>query len=139
MKRLFAVLIAFIAGWVAYMVAMVATVYDGLLSLLFQPVMAAVASGLFVGLSLVAGLLLMIPSLGKAWNSNRGIAGLMVLGSLFVLCFGYGLGFRETQVDPETGRTIVTLDGRVAIGGYFLMIFAIANWPLRARTGVTSV
>lgn len=136
MKRLLAVLAAFVAGWVAYMVAMVATVYDGLISLVFQPFMAAIVSGLFVTGSLGLGFLLrMIPGVGRGWDSNRWIAALMVLGSLFALCFGYSLGFRETQLNSETGRSFVTLDGRVAISGYFLLIFAIANWPIRARDG----
>ncbi len=134
MKRLIAVTAAFVAGWLAYMIAMVLTVYDGVLSLLFQPFVAALASGLFVGAALLAGLLLRVPGARSIWASNRWIAGLLALGSILLLCFGYSLGLRETQVDPETGRTLVVLDGRVALGGYFMMIFAIANWPVRRRS-----
>ena len=68
--RVLAVLAAFAVGWVVYMVGMVLTVYDGLLSLIFQPVLAALWSGFVVLLSLVVGLALRARPISRVWNAR---------------------------------------------------------------------
>jgi hypothetical protein len=44
--------VAFAVGWVVYMIAMLMPTYDGAFSLIFQPIMAALCSGLFTGAAL---------------------------------------------------------------------------------------
>jgi hypothetical protein len=68
--RALAVLAAFAVGWVVYMVGMVLTVYDGLLSLIFQPIMAALWSGFVVLLSLLVGLVLRVGPVSRFWNGS---------------------------------------------------------------------
>jgi hypothetical protein len=62
---------AWILGWIVYMIAMMMTVYNGLLSLIFQPIMGALTSTIFVGEALLVGLIFRIPVIGKAWTSSR--------------------------------------------------------------------
>lgn len=131
--RLAAVVVAFAVGWGVYMVGMVLTVYDGLLSLIFQPFMAALWSTLFVGLSLVAGLVLRIPPLKRWWTGSRVWACSLAAASLCVLVFGYSLGLTYMGVHPELGHEVKILHPLAALGGYAGLIFALANWPLRSN------
>lgn len=50
MRRIISVIIAWVLGWLVYMIAMVLTVYDGILSLMFQPIMGAIVTS-FVAVS----------------------------------------------------------------------------------------
>jgi hypothetical protein len=91
--RFITIVAAWILGWIVYMIAMIVTVYDGLLSLIFQPIMAGLTSTAFVGAALLVGLVFRIPVVRKAWNSSRWCATLSAAGSTLVLCLGSALGF----------------------------------------------
>jgi hypothetical protein len=125
--------VAFVVGWAVYMVGMVLTVYDGCLSLLFQPIMAALWSSLTVAAALASGLILRLPGLRRWWRSSMLWAASIAGASLFLLVFGYALGLRSTFVDPESGVEFQALQVGVAIGAYFALLFAIANWPAPRR------
>ena len=124
---------AFCLGWLVYMIAMVLTVYDGLPSLILQPFMAALVSGIFVSLAVLFGLLLRIPPLWRWWRQTPLWAGLVAAASLFVLSFGYFIGLTYVGTNPETGTEVVTLHPAAVIGGYFGSIFAVTNWPTRGK------
>ena len=130
LKRLLTIGLAFAAGWMVYMVAMLRSTYDGLPSLLLQPVMAALASGLFVGAALVSGLALKLPVLRAGWNSSAIWAVLIGLAALATLLFGSSLGWTSLATHPDTGEPIRGLHPAAALAGYFSLIFAIVNWPL---------
>jgi len=133
--RAVAILIALAVGWVVYMIAMMMTVYDGLLSLILQPIMAVFWSVLTVGCALLLGLIFKIPVLGRLWRKSSLPAILLISASLFTLCFGYSLGLRQSYTDPETQQQIVLLRADAALGSYFVLLFTIANWPLKVRQG----
>jgi len=133
LARAITIAAALCLGWVIYMIGMLLTVYDGVLSLIFQPFMAALASGLTVGLALLAGVLLRIPILSRWWSSTALWAGLLGGISLFVLAFGYSLGLTYVGTNPETGNKVLTLHPTAAVAGYFFLLFAVANWPVRRR------
>jgi len=131
--RLVAVFVAFCVGWLTYMVAMMMTVYDGFPSLILQPFVAVFVSALFVLLSLILGLVLKIPFLARWWASTRWWAVLLAVGSLLLLCFGACVGITDTYVNPDTGQQYEWLHPAAVLGGYFFLIFAIANWPIRKK------
>jgi hypothetical protein len=133
MRRVLAIFVAFVVGWIVYMVAMMMTVYDGVISMIFQPFMAVLCSGFFVALALLLGLLLKIPLISCWWRSNRLWALTLVLGSLFILCFGSFLGITQVYTDHETGRQFTGLHSAAALSGYFALIFGLANWPFRDK------
>ena len=133
MRRLIAVAVALALGWIIYMIGMVLTVYDGLLSIVFQPLMGALTSGLFVSAALALGLVLRIPVLARWWTATWLWAALIGGASLLILAFGYFLGFTYVGTNPETGQSVVTLHPAAALGGYFFLLFAAANWPTRRR------
>jgi hypothetical protein len=133
--RALAVVAAFAVGWVVYMVAMMLTVYDGLLSLIFQPIMGALWSGFVVVLSLLVGLVLRVDPISRAWNGSRRWAVLIIAVSLSVLIFGYFLGLTYVGINPETEAEVEMLHPTAAMICYFSLLFAIANWPVRRASG----
>jgi hypothetical protein len=131
--RLVAAFVAFCVGWLTYMVAMTMTVYDGFPSLILQPFVAAFVSALFVFVSLILGLVLKIPFLARWWTSTLWWASLLAVCSLLLLCCGACIGITDTYVNPDTGQQYEWLHPAAVLGGYFFLIFAIANWPIRKK------
>jgi len=134
LTRLIAMVTAFGLGWIIYMIGMLLTVYDGVLSLIFQPVTGLIVSGVCVAAALVAGLVLRIPLLRRWWSATSLWAGLVAGASLFLLAFGYSPGLTYVGTNPKTGVSIVMLHPGVALGGYFSFLFAVANWPRVRRS-----
>ena len=136
--RLSTVLAAWVVGWVMYMVAMMAMVYDGFLSVVFQAVVAAAVSGVFVAFVLMLGLILRVPSLGRAWNASPRWAVAIAVASVLVMLGGPAVGIATEYVDPETGRRFLGLHAAAALGSYAALLFAVANWPTRRRITPTA-
>lgn len=124
---------AFGVGWVVYMVGMLLTTYEGFLSLIIQPFIGAIFSGITVALSLLLGLFFRIPALGRWWARSRKPATILASACLGLLTFGYFFGITSTVIHPETRREIVMLHPLAALIGYFGLVFAVANWPHRRR------
>jgi hypothetical protein len=113
------------------MIAMVLTVYDGITSLIFQPIMAALSSAVAVGVGLLVGLIFRIPPVGRFWASSWFWAATLAGGSILVMCYGAQWGITQMFTDPETGHQSVGLRWSVALVSYFALIFSVANWPAR--------
>ena len=133
LARAIAVVAAFSIGWIVYMIGMVLTVYDGMLSLILQPFMAALASGVCTAVALLVGRLLRLP-VSRWWRSTRLWAALLAGASLFTLAFGYFVGLTYVGTNPETGKQVLTLHPVEALTGYFFLICAGANWPVQRYT-----
>ncbi len=99
-----------------------------MLTLIFQPIMGAVASTVFVAAAVVVGLILRVPGVRRFWRWY--IAAALGTVSLCLMCFGVALGITSTVINPETGTPLTILRPTVALPAYFVRIFAIANWPL---------
>ena len=133
MRRVITIIAAWALGWLVYMVAMVVTVYDGIMSMIFQPIIGAVITTMTVIGSLVVGLLFRVPPIGRAWRAAWFMAPLLVIGSILLMCFGTRWGLTEAFTNPETGQQGVGLSPRVGITSYLVMVFAVANWPLKPK------
>ena len=68
---------------------------------------------------------------GKFWCSSFWWAGGFSAASLVVLLFGKSLGMSRVYSDPETHQPFTRLHSFAILGGYFVLLFAIANWPVR--------
>lgn len=121
MSRFAFTIVAWVVGWVGYMIAMVLTVYDGIPSLMFQPIMAAIASALAVGVGLFFGLIFRLPLIGKFWRSSWIWAALLAGGNVLLLCCGKQWGITETFTDSETQHQYVGLRSSVALVSYFVL------------------
>ena len=124
MQRFLAIFVAFGVGWLVYMIGAV-TYYDGVEWFIFQPIMAALCSALFVGVALLLGLALGAAPLSRWWHGTQLWAAILVVASVFVLCYGWDLG--APRAHPAA--TLVS---------YFMLIFSISNWPLRRKTNAES-
>ncbi len=124
-RRMFA---AWALGWLIYMIAMVMTVYAGPLSLIFQPICAAMVSGFCVLLCFLLGFVFEIPVLGSIWKATRWTPRILGLFSTLLLVFGSSFGLTEIYVDPDTGNSFVRLHSAVAFGSYFVLLFSIVNY-----------
>ena len=83
---------AWAGGCVVYMIAMISTVYDGVPSMIFQPIMAALVSALCVAACFVLGLVFKIPAVGKIWSTTRWMAIGLGIASVFFMRYGSLLG-----------------------------------------------
>lgn len=120
---------AFLVGWLIYMVAMVLTVYDGVLSLMFQPIMAGVFSGVFVIGALLAGLPLRAPKIREVWAHAGWWPLLISFGGIGVMIFHRQLGLQTELVDPETNERVTMMLPIAALIAYVATIFPIVNLP----------
>jgi hypothetical protein len=129
MRHLSRLLIAWGAGWAIYLVAALAWGYDGIASLILQPLCAAAVSAACVGAALLVGLVLRVRPVGRLWHTHRAWAAVIAAASLAVMGLGSSVGLTGVYADPETGRRFVALHPAAALLSYFLLLFALAHWP----------
>ncbi len=132
--RVFMIFAAFFVAYIIYWIAMVMTTYDGMISLIVQPFMAALVSAVFVTAAFLLGLFLKLPSIRTFWYSRRRWAIIVSLIGLSLLCFGYSLGIRSIGTNPDNGTQFEMLDPYVAVISYFMVVFGVVNMPVRILT-----
>ena len=120
-----------------YLVAALAE-YDGILSIIFQPIMGIIIGGLSVAACTVVGLFLRLPFLWKPWRFMMLLPAVFVVVGVVLLVFSAmpGQKVRVTQIinsGPEPYEESYVRLGDTAIPGYFALLFALANWPLWER------
>ena len=111
------------------MVAVVMTVYDGLLSLVFQPLMGLAFSLVAILMLLLLGLPLRISKPLNAWWRRYWWVP-FVIGSI---AFGLMLAswmqqFRVTVFDPELQAEVSSFHPALAITGWLLTIFSVLHF-----------
>ncbi len=124
---------AFVVGFAVYMVEAIRTSYDGFPSIFILPFMATIVSGAVVLIAFLVGLVLLVRPLKSFWTSSRVWAGSVSLLGLLLLLFGYAVGLRDIGFSPELGTETEMLHPAAALGGYFLLLFGIANMPVVLR------
>src|SRR5882757_3287055 len=93
--------VAFAVAWLYYMLAMVITVYDGILSMIFQPIMGAIFAGVAVALCFVLGLpVRFIRPVREFWRRAWWLP--FVLGSVGFVLMVMSWVLRQTIHDPAT-------------------------------------
>jgi hypothetical protein len=55
----------------------------------------------------------------------------LILIALTLLFLAQALGLTDTLIDPETHAHFSGPHPLAIFAGYFLLIFAVANWPVR--------
>jgi hypothetical protein len=125
------VAVAFAVAWLYYMLAMMMTTYDGILSMILQPIMGAIFAGIAVVLCLLLGLpIRLISAVRQLWGRFWWLP-------LFLGAVGFGLmvtswlpPFRQTVHDYTTGREIETFQPTMVVSGYLLSVFAALHFWL---------
>jgi hypothetical protein len=122
--------LAFLTGLAIYMVAMLMTVYDGILSLLFQPIMGSILTVIAMLVLCVIGSPLLVGRLWKKWRELWWIS-VAIAGAGFVcLVLSWMPGIRVKVWDPEMSAWIDSFEPTLSIGGWLAMIFGVAFCPV---------
>ena len=126
------IILAWITGVSIYMLAMVLTVYDGILSLLFQPLVAAVFSLAFLIVVMFTSLLLKIPLFQRIWRKRIAVASSVLVAGIFLLvCSIVCIEVMVRSVDQQIVERFGRLGTATVTAGTLLVMFAIVNWPHR--------
>ena len=124
--------IAWVIGGAVYLEAVICTVYNGFLSIIFQSIIGAIGSAACVAACLLFGLALRLPVLRRVWS--RGMIAPTILAAVGTVLLIYSVTDSQMghYTDPETEDRFRTL-GYSFVPGYFALLFAITNWPFPAR------
>jgi len=118
-------IVAFLVGVFYYMIAVAMTVYDGALSLIFQPIMGAIFTAIGIAICLVLGSpIRFIRPIKTWWRRYWWIP--FIIGTLgFVMMIASWFpAFRVEVMDPELGYMVDSFHPVLAIGGWTISLFA---------------
>ena len=117
--------VAFLVAWFYYMIAMAMTVYDGALSMIFQPIMGALFAGAAVLLCLVLGLpIRLVAKLRRSWQRLWWLPFFLGAVGFVLMVLSWQPLFRQTVHDYDTGTNVRTFRPALAPGGWLLSVFA---------------
>jgi len=129
------VLVALIVGAFYYMVAVVLTVYDGIGSFIFQPVMGLICSFIIIIPCLIVGLpIRFYEKLHCLWKRYWWFP--FVLGTIgFLLMYLANFSYYQVLVyDSLLEQEVVSLNPTLYVSGWVLTIFAVLHfYPPWAR------
>jgi hypothetical protein len=117
--------VAFTVAWLYYMLAMLMTTYDGILSMIFQPIMGAIFAAIAVALCFVLGLpIRFIRSAREFWRRVWWLPLFLGVVGFVLMVTSWLPPFRQTVHDYGTGREIETFQPAMVVSGYLLSVFA---------------
>ena len=120
---------ALIVGVCYYLLAMAMTVYDGILSMMFQPIVGAILTLIAIAVMSLVGLpVRLMRPLNNWWRKHWWIV--FVIGAVaFLMMYASWMPqFRTTVLDPETDMEVASFDPTLAVGGWLLTIFAVLHF-----------
>ena len=100
---------AFGIGWVIYMIGVILTAYEGVLTLIFQPFVAAITSFTFTLFAVLAGQIFQIQKLYNGWKDLKVIRYIIWVIGLILLFFPILFGHYTKMADPTTGETTINI------------------------------
>jgi uncharacterized membrane protein YczE len=104
---------ALIVGVCYYMLAMAMTVYDGILSMMFQPIVGTILTLIAIAMMSLLGLpIRLMRPLNDWWRKHWWIV--FVIGTKIL--------------DPETDMEVASFHPVLAVGGWLLTIFAVLHF-----------
>lgn len=120
---------AFIVGWCYYMLAMVMTVYDGVLSLIFQPIMGGILTAIAVLLMLALGLPIRLHSkLNRFWRSVWWLPIVLGTAAFIMMWLSCQPSFTTREYDPDFERDILVFHTVLAPAGWLLTLFSVLHF-----------
>ncbi len=115
--------VAFAVAWFYYMIAMMMTTYDGVLSMIFQPIMGAIFAAVAVAVCFILGLpIRLIRSLRERWRSVWWLP--LFTGAVGFVLMVMSWMLRVTVHDPATDMDVQTFQPAMALAGWLLSVFA---------------
>jgi hypothetical protein len=127
--RLVPLLAAWLVCWLIWVTALTWLAFDGVIFLLIQALLATVMTSFATTVSFMTG-----EYIRTTWKAPRSswltVCLVFLLGSAAVLADGKHLGFAHTYTDPDTHAPFIGLSQLAFLAGFFVLNFAIANWPM---------
>jgi hypothetical protein len=121
--------LAFVLGLVIYMIAMAMTVYDGALSLIFQPIVGSILTGLALFALCVFGSPLLIGGVWKRWQRVGWLVLLLSVAGIACFVASWHPSLRVQVLDPETNMMVDSFHPVLSIGGWLLAMFGLLFCP----------
>lgn len=121
-------------GVIAYLIAMAMTVYDGLLSLIFQPIIAVILNGIVCNLLLVIASPLLFTPIWRYWRRLWFIPLLTVVGGIACMVLSWHPAMRVQVWHPELQMQMDSFEPILMIGGWLGMLFGVLWSPHLAIT-----
>ena len=129
MKLIILVLFAMMAGIFYYMIAVAMTVYDGMGSLIFQPIIGAFFSGFAVLICLAIGSPIRVSSqLNRFWKKHWWISVAIGAVGFFLMMLSTMPGYQVEVYDSFLEENVLPSSPVLAVGGWFLTIFSILHF-----------
>lgn len=120
---------ALLIGMGYYMLAMVMTVYDGVLSLIFQPIVGFIITTIAIFSLLVIGLpIRFIRPINRWWRAHWWLT-IGLAGTAFVMmCAAWLPMFRVQDLHPERNVMINSPNPILGLGGWLLTLFCVLHF-----------
>jgi hypothetical protein len=123
------IIAAMIIGVCYYMLAVAMTVYDGILSMILQPIMGAIFSGIAIILLLILGLpIRLVKKINIWWKAHWWLAFVIGSAAFGMMVLSWMPLFRVQVMDPEFGTMVDSFHPVLAIGGWLLTLFAVLHF-----------
>ncbi|HBJ83992.1 MAG TPA: hypothetical protein DDZ88_09015 [Verrucomicrobiales bacterium] len=94
-----------------------------------QPIVAGIVSAFFVGVSLLLGLPLRIPVLGRLWSRIGLFSPLLTLAGIVAIFYAEDLGLTHEVIHPETEEPVQGMNGFACMLSFLFVVFPWVNWP----------
>ncbi len=123
------VIAAMIIGMLYYMLAVAMTVYDGILSMIFQPIMGAVFSGIAIILLLLLGLpIRIVRRVNTWWRAHWWLPFPLGTIAFVMMVLSWTPVFRVRVMNPGSGAMMDSFHPVLATGGWLLTLFAVLHF-----------
>jgi hypothetical protein len=122
--------LAFLLGLVIYMIAMMMTTYDGVLSMILQPLMGALLTGLFLVALCILGSPLLFRQVWEKWRHLPWIPIALTLAGIASFIVSWHPLLREKVLNPDTHAWVESFHPALGIGGWLAAMFGVAFCPL---------
>jgi hypothetical protein len=120
--------LAFILGLAIYMIAMMMTTYDGLGSLILQPIVGSILTAIALAGLCVVGSPLLIKHIWNRWQRGGWFVLLISVAGLAALVLSWE-PYRVKVVVPETQTVVDTFHPTLSLAGWFCVMAGVAFCP----------
>jgi hypothetical protein len=123
------VLSALVSGTFFYMLAVVMTVYDGILSMIFQPIMGGIFSTIAIVFLLIIGLPIRLNQKANHWWKRHWWLSILLGAIGFIsMILSWIPPFQITVYDDILKQNAPGFNPMLSIGGWLLLLFALLHF-----------
>jgi hypothetical protein len=118
-------ILTFIVCLTIYMIGMMITTYDGVLSLLLQFIVGSTITIISIGIIGALFLPLIFPVVWNYWKKMWFLPSFLTIVAIMLFYLSWMPQYRITVTDPDTNSLKQSFQPTMAVIGWFIMIFSI--------------